>query len=89
LLLPANFLSVEINGPAFESPACLPSRISAVKTNPRPNKEHLRFLHAYPGLDFRPAARPEPPTTGLSATFSVSHRSLRHLFCEFPHRYIH
>ena len=50
--------------------------------------EQICFLHAYLGLDFRPVARPKPPTTGLSALVSVSHRSLRDLFCVFLRHYV-
>ena len=62
------------------------ARWSWRESNPRPNKEHVRFLHAYPGLDFRPMARPEPPTTGLSAIVSPLSRSRRGLSSIFLHR---
>ena len=37
------------------------------ESNPRPHKETMCFLHAYPGLHFRAVARPGPPTTALSS----------------------
>ena len=36
------------------------------ESNPRPNEETIRFLHAYLGFDFRATARPKPPTATLS-----------------------
>ena len=37
------------------------------ESNPRPNKEPIRFLHAYPSFGFRTSARPEPPTGVLAS----------------------
>ena len=39
------------------------------ESNPRPHKETIRFLHAYPRLNFRVPARPGPPTDTLSPKF--------------------
>ena len=50
------------------------------ESNPRPNKETIRFLHAYSSLDFRATARPGPPTDALSPKNSSSNRSLEELF---------
>ena len=36
------------------------------ESNPRPNEETIRFLHAYLGFNFRATARPKPPTATLS-----------------------
>ena len=36
-------------------------------SNPRPNRETIRFLHVYSGLHFRATARPGPPTATLSS----------------------
>ena len=52
--------------------------------NPRPNRETIRFLHAYSGLHFRAAARPGPPTDALFPKVSSPHRDLRGLFPIFP-----
>ncbi len=38
-------------------------------SNPRPNKEIIRFLHAYFGLNFRDVTRPKLPITSLSSVF--------------------
>ena len=46
------------------------------ESNPRPNRETIRFLHAYLGLHFRAAARPKPPTATLSSKSSSCHRGL-------------
>ena len=40
------------------------------ESNPRPNKETARFLHAYSRLHFRATARPGPPTGALSSKIS-------------------
>jgi len=50
------------------------------ESNPRPNKETIRFLHAYPSLRFRATARPGPPTAALSPKASPGHRGLPRLF---------
>ena len=39
-------------------------------SNPRPNGETIRFLHAYLGLHFRATARPKPPTIALFSKIS-------------------
>ena len=39
-------------------------------SNPRPNGETIRFLHAYLGLHFRATARPKPPTVALFSKVS-------------------
>ena len=54
------------------------------ESNPRPNRETIRFLHAYSGLHFRAAARPGPPTDALFPKVSSPHRDLRGLFPIFP-----
>ncbi len=50
------------------------------ESNPRPHKETIRFLHAYPGLHFRAATRPGPPIATLSSKISPGHRGLPRLF---------
>ena len=47
------------------------------ESNPRPNKETIRFLHAYLGLHFRAVTRPKPPITALSPKASSNSRSAR------------
>ena len=41
------------------------------ESNPRPNRETIRFLHAYFGLHFRATARPKPPTDALVPKFHL------------------
>ena len=41
------------------------------ESNPCPNEETIRFLHAYLRLDFRASARPKPPTVALSVLVSL------------------
>ena len=62
------------------------------ESNPGPNKEAIRFLHAYSSLHFRTAARPGPPTAVLSskafhqrreAAFDYSRFSLHRLISGF------
>ena len=50
------------------------SKWSWRESNPRPNRETIRFLHAYSGLHFRVAARPGPPTATLSPKTSSHSR---------------
>ena len=54
------------------------------ESNPRPNRETIRFLHAYFSLHFRDAARPEPPTTSLSSKTSSSSRGFRKTISDLP-----
>ena len=64
----------------FFIPSTIPSRPSRYskwswrESNPRPNRETIRFLHAYSGLHFRVAARPGPPTATLSPKTSSHSR---------------
>lgn len=44
-------------------------------SNPRPNREPMRFLHAYSGLHFRALSRPGPPNNALSPKISPCRRS--------------
>ncbi len=49
-------------------------------SNPRPNKQHIRFLHAYSAIDFRRKADSRPPTLRLtSKVFEIRPK--------FPHPY--
>ncbi len=50
------------------------------ESNPRPNKETIRFLHAYSRLHFRALARPGPPTNALAFKTSSAHQGLCRLF---------
>ena len=52
--------------------------------NPRPNRETIRFLHAYLGLHFRATARPKPPTATLSSKVSSHRRGARATISDFP-----
>ena len=52
--------------------------------NPRPNRETIRFLHAYSRLHFRDAARPGPPTASLSSKFSLPSRGPQATISDFP-----
>ena len=54
------------------------------ESNPRPNKETIRFLHAYSGLHFRDATRPGPPIAPLSPKISSDSRSARQTISDFP-----
>ena len=40
-------------------------------SNPRPNKQHIRFLHAYFAIDFRHKADSKQPTLRLSSKIFV------------------
>ena len=40
------------------------------ESNPRPNEETIRFLHAYLRLHFRVMTRPKPPTITLASKIS-------------------
>lgn len=55
-------------------------------SNPRPNRETIRFLHVYSRLRFRALARPGPPTTALAPKASSRHRGLSRLFPIYLHR---
>ena len=55
--------------------------------NPRPNREPIRFLHAYLRFDFRVSARPKLPTDTLSSKISPMARDRRRLFPIFLHRH--
>ena len=46
-------------------------------SNPRPNREHLRFLHAYSGLHCRVTPRPGPPSGTLASKVSPAQRGIR------------
>ena len=50
------------------------------ESNPRPNKEIIRFLHVYLRLGFRAQARPKPPTCALSLLFHHTSRAK----CDYP-----
>ena len=50
------------------------------ESNPRPNKETIRFLHAYSRLRFRALTRPGPPTNALAFKSSSAHQGLCRLF---------
>ena len=50
------------------------------ESNPRPNKETIRFLHAYSRLCFRDTAGPGPPTAPLSSKTSSRRRGPTGLF---------
>ena len=54
------------------------------ESNPRPNRETIRFLHAYSSLHFRDAARPGPPTATLSSKFSSPSRGIQETISDFP-----
>ncbi len=54
------------------------------ESNPRPNRETIRFLHAYLGLHFRAATRPKPPITALSPKISSRSRSAPMTISDFP-----
>ena len=56
------------------------------ESNPRPNKEIIRFLHAYSRLHFRATARPGPPTGALSSKTSSLRRGPQRLFPIFLRR---
>ena len=56
------------------------------ESNPRPNKEIIRFLHAYSRLHFRATARPGPPTGALSSKISSLRRGPQRLFPIFLRR---
>ena len=54
------------------------------ESNPRPNRETIRFLHAYSSLHFRDAARPGPPTTPLSSKSSSLSRGFQETISDCP-----
>ena len=54
------------------------------ESNPRPNRETIRFLHAYLGLHFRDAARPKPPTATLSSKTSSPSRGSQETISDLP-----
>ena len=54
------------------------------ESNPRPNRETIRFLHAYLGLHFRAATRPKPPITALSPKISSRSRSAPKTISDLP-----
>ena len=54
------------------------------ESNPRPNRETIRFLHAYLGLHFRAATRPKPPITALSPKISSRSRSAPMTISDLP-----
>ena len=58
------------------------------ESNPRPNKEAIRFLHAYSRLHFRATARPGPPTGALSSKISSASRGSGRLFPIFLRRFV-
>ena len=47
------------------------------ESNPRPNEEAIRFLHAYPLIDCRVQTGSGPPIPTLSPLFSPAVRSLQ------------
>ena len=85
-----NYLNKKI--PAFQENAGFFFKLSIFQwswreSNPRPNKEAIRFLHAYSGLDFRDESRPGLPNPSLSSKISLRHRGLPQLFPNLPHRW--
>ena len=54
------------------------------ESNPRPNRETIRFLHAYLGLHFRAVTRPKPPITALSSKSSSPSRGFRTTISDLP-----
>ena len=54
------------------------------ESNPRPNRETIRFLHAYLGLHFRAVTRPKPPITALFPKTSSNSRDARWTISEIP-----
>ena len=54
------------------------------ESNPRPNRETIRFLHAYLGLHFRDAARSKPPTATLSSKTSSPSRGSQETISDLP-----
>ena len=53
-------------------------------SNPRPNRGHLSFLHAYFSLDCRALPRPEPPSNALSSGSSSGHRGIHQTISDLP-----
>ncbi len=53
-------------------------------SNPRPNGERLRFLHAYSGLHCREWPRPGPPSRSVSSKFSPAARGCRQTIPDLP-----
>ena len=54
------------------------------ESNPRPNKETIRFLHAYSRLHFHVTARPGPPTGTLSSKTSPGRRGPCRAISDLP-----
>ena len=54
------------------------------ESNPRPNRETIRFLHAYLGLHCRAVTRPKPPITALSSKTSSPSRGSQETISDLP-----
>lgn len=57
------------------------------ESNPCPNEETIRFLHAYLRLGFRASARPKPPTVALSVLVSLKAHGRSELSPIYLHLY--
>lgn len=65
--------------------SCLHSRAALWtrrESNPRPNREPLRFLHAYPTIDFHSAAGHWQPTSNLYCVFQLQATVIA--ICDLP-----
>ena len=60
------------------------SKWSWRESNPRPNRETIRFLHAYLGLHCRTVTRPKPPITALSSKTSSLSRGSQETISDNP-----
>ncbi len=56
------------------------------ESNPRPNQDAIRFLHAYSGWNFREETRAGRPIPSLSSKISSENRGLPRLFPILPRR---
>ena len=54
------------------------------ESTPRPNRETIRFLHAYLGLHCRTVTRPKPPITALSSKTSSPSRGSQETISDLP-----